>query len=93
MQSTAFAGQTLARRGVVAFAPARRCALVVQNAQKKGSGSTKNGRDSEAKRRGVKVYGGQPVKAGGIIVRQVGSTVRPHAAPDCGVHVAGLCCR
>lgn len=41
-----------------------------------GGGSTKNGRDSNAQRRGVKVYGGQPVKAGGIIVRQVGSTVR-----------------
>jgi large subunit ribosomal protein L27 len=65
-------------RRAVAFAPAapvRRGALLVQNAHKKGSGSTKNGRDSNAKRRGVKVYGGQPVKAGGIIVRQVGSTV------------------
>lgn len=40
-----------------------------------GGGSTKNGRDSNAQRRGVKVYGGQPVKAGGIIVRQVGTTV------------------
>ncbi len=40
-----------------------------------GGGSTKNGRDSNGQRRGVKVYGGQPVKAGGIIVRQVGSTV------------------
>lgn len=53
----------------------KRGALVIQCAHKKGSGSTKNGRDSNAQRRGVKVYGGQPVKAGGIIVRQVGSTV------------------
>jgi len=50
--------------------------LVVQNAHKKGAGSTKNGRDSNSKSRGVKVLGGQPVKAGGIIVRQTGSTVR-----------------
>ncbi|KAJ9524103.1 hypothetical protein QJQ45_022539 [Haematococcus lacustris] len=75
MQATAFAGRSLARPFVQsAVAPSRR-ALVVQNAQKKGQGSTNNGRDSNAKRRGVKVYGGQPVKAGGIIVRQVGSTV------------------
>jgi large subunit ribosomal protein L27 len=50
--------------------------LLIEAAHKKGGGSTKNGRDSNAKRRGVKVYGGQPVKAGGIIVRQVGCTVR-----------------
>lgn len=39
-------------------------------------GSTKNGRDSNAQRRGVKVYGGQRIKAGGIIVRQLGTVVR-----------------
>lgn len=73
MQS-AFCGQSVAaRRPVAAFAP-RRSALLVENAHKKGAGSTKNGRDSRAQRLGVKVYGGQPVKAGGIIVRQVGST-------------------
>jgi ribosomal protein L27 len=49
--------------------------LVIEAAHKKGAGSTKNGRDSESKRRGVKVYGGQEVKAGGIIFRQTGSTV------------------
>jgi large subunit ribosomal protein L27 len=38
-----------------------------------GQGSTKNGRDSNPQHRGVKVYGGQTVKAGGIIVRQVGT--------------------
>ena len=42
-------------------------------AQKKGSGSTKNGRDSNSKRLGVKKYGGEFVKAGNIIVRQRGS--------------------
>jgi large subunit ribosomal protein L27 len=41
-------------------------------AHKKGAGSTKNGRDSNSKRLGVKVYGNQLVKAGGIIVRQRG---------------------
>lgn len=43
-------------------------------AHKKAAGSTRNGRDSRSKRLGVKVYGGQSVKAGNIIVRQKGST-------------------
>lgn len=42
-------------------------------AHKKGQGSTRNGRDSNAQRRGVKRYGGETVTAGSIIVRQVGS--------------------
>jgi len=46
-------------------------------AQKKGGGSTRNGRDSEAKRLGVKVYGGQGIAAGGIIVRQRGTKFHP----------------
>ena len=46
-------------------------------AHKKGAGSTKNGRDSNSKRLGVKVYGNQNVKAGGIIVRQRGLTFKP----------------
>ena len=46
-------------------------------AQKKGGGSTRNGRDSEAKRLGVKRYGGQLVKAGNIIVRQRGTEFHP----------------
>ena len=46
-------------------------------AHKKGGGTTRNGRDSESKRLGVKVYGGQAINAGGIIVRQRGTTVRP----------------
>lgn len=44
-------------------------------AHKKGAGSTRNGRDSNSQRRGVKVYGGQHVSAGSILVRQVGSTI------------------
>ena len=47
----------------------------IEAAHKKGGGSTKNGRDSNSKRRGVKVYGGQPIRAGGIIVRQLGTKV------------------
>ena len=49
----------------------------VQCAHKKGSGSTKNGRDSNAQRLGVKVYGNQAVKAGGIIIRQRGTSFHP----------------
>ncbi len=46
-------------------------------AHKKGMGSTQNGRDSESKRLGVKIYGGQFAKAGNIIVRQRGSRHNP----------------
>jgi large subunit ribosomal protein L27 len=46
-------------------------------AHKKGLGSSRNGRDSEAKRLGVKVFAGQPVKTGMIIVRQRGTRFRP----------------
>lgn len=42
-------------------------------AHKKAGGSTRNGRDSEAKRLGVKIFGGQQIQAGGIIVRQRGT--------------------
>jgi large subunit ribosomal protein L27 len=45
-------------------------------AHKKGGGTTRNGRDSESKRLGVKVYGGQSINAGGIIIRQRGTPVR-----------------
>lgn len=45
-------------------------------AHKKGQGSTQNGRDSNPQYRGVKVYGGQKVTAGSIIVRQVGTKFR-----------------
>jgi large subunit ribosomal protein L27 len=46
-------------------------------AHKKGGGTTRNGRDSESKRLGVKVYGGQAINAGSIIVRQRGTKVHP----------------
>ena len=46
-------------------------------AHKKGGGSTKNGRDSQAKRLGVKAYGGEKVTAGSIIVRQRGTEIYP----------------
>ncbi len=46
-------------------------------AHKKGVGSSKNGRDSESKRLGVKKYGGEVVKAGNIIVRQRGTKIHP----------------
>lgn len=45
-------------------------------AHKKGQGSTRNGRDSNAQHRGIKVYGGSSVAAGTIIVRQLGSRFR-----------------
>ena len=46
-------------------------------AHKKAGGSTRNGRDSESKRLGVKVFGGQAINAGSIIVRQRGTTHHP----------------
>ena len=46
-------------------------------AHKKAGGSSKNGRDSNAQRRGVKRYGGEKVKAGNILVRQVGTRIHP----------------
>lgn len=46
-------------------------------AHKKGQGSTRNGRDSQGQRRGVKAYGGQLVSAGSIIVRQLGTKIHP----------------
>lgn len=52
-------------------------------ASKKGGGSTRNGRDSEAKRLGVKVFGGQAINAGGIIIRQRGT--RFHAGDNVGM--------
>ncbi|MEE8480089.1 MAG: 50S ribosomal protein L27 [Desulfobacterales bacterium] len=46
-------------------------------AHKKAGGSSKNGRDSNAQRRGVKRYSGQKVKAGNILVRQLGTRIHP----------------
>ena len=51
-------------------------------AHKKGQGSSRNGRDSNAQRRGIKKYGGEAVHAGNILVRQVGS--RYHAGRNVG---------
>ena len=48
-------------------------------AHKKGQGSVKNGRDSQAKRLGVKRYGGERVNAGSILVRQRGTRIHPGA--------------
>jgi large subunit ribosomal protein L27 len=46
-------------------------------AHKKGQGSSRNGRDSNGQRRGVKIFGGQRVAAGSILVRQVGTSIHP----------------
>jgi len=46
-------------------------------AHKKAGGSSKNGRDSNGQRRGVKRYGGQKVKAGNILIRQLGTRIHP----------------
>jgi len=46
-------------------------------AHKKGAGSTRNGRDSQPKRLGVKVYGGEAVSSGNILVRQRGTKIHP----------------
>ena len=51
-------------------------------AHKKGAGSTRNGRDSNSQKRGVKVYGGEQVTAGSVLVRQVGTTI--HAGRNVG---------
>eukprot|EP00879_Flechtneria_rotunda_P002572 GHRR01002771.1.p1 GENE.GHRR01002771.1~~GHRR01002771.1.p1 ORF type:complete len:174 (+),score=52.80 GHRR01002771.1:65-586(+) len=79
---SAFTGQAVSSHRVICSAPRTNIVPVIEAAHKKGAGSTKNGRDSESKRRGVKVYGGQPVKAGGIIFRQTGSTW--HAGENVG---------
>lgn len=53
-------------------------------AHKKGAGSTKNGRDSNAKRLGVKRVGGEKVQAGSILVRQRGMKFKPGVNVGCG---------
>ena len=53
-------------------------------AHKKAGGSSRNGRDSESKRLGVKIYGGQAVTAGNIIVRQRGTKIHPGVGVGCG---------
>lgn len=46
-------------------------------AHKKAGGSSRNGRDSQGQRRGVKVFGGENVRAGNIIIRQLGTRIHP----------------
>ncbi|MFQ5851634.1 MAG: 50S ribosomal protein L27 [Candidatus Binatia bacterium] len=46
-------------------------------AHKKSGGSSRNGRDSQGQRRGVKIFGGQQVRSGNIIVRQLGTRIHP----------------
>lgn len=53
-------------------------------AHKKGAGSTKNGRDSNAQRLGVKRFGGEKVRAGNILVRQRGTKFKPGSNVGCG---------
>nr|WDD39277.1 ribosomal protein L27 [Gomphonema parvulum] len=53
-------------------------------ASKKGAGSTKNGRDSNAQRLGVKKFGGETVKAGNILIRQRGMKFKPGINVGCG---------
>lgn len=53
-------------------------------AHKKGAGSTKNGRDSNAKRLGVKRFGGERVRAGNILIRQRGMKFKPGLNVGCG---------
>lgn len=53
-------------------------------AHKKGAGSTKNGRDSNAKKLGVKKFGGETVKAGNILIRQRGMEFKPGLNVGCG---------
>lgn len=53
-------------------------------AHKKAAGSSRNGRDSESKRLGVKRYGGQVINAGSIIIRQRGTQFHPGANVGCG---------
>ncbi|MBM9519034.1 50S ribosomal protein L27 [Desulforhopalus vacuolatus] len=53
-------------------------------AHKKAGGSSRNGRDSASQRRGVKRFGGQVVKSGNILVRQLGTKIHPGTNVGCG---------
>jgi large subunit ribosomal protein L27 len=53
-------------------------------AHKKGQGSSRNGRDSNGQRRGMKVFGGQKVSGGSILVRQLGTKIHPGKNVGCG---------
>jgi len=88
--SSALSSVSLSRRsrsakaGLTVPLQQRERGLVIECAHKKGSGSTKNGRDSNSKRLGCKVYGDQPAKAGSIIIRQRGSKIRAGDNVGCG---------
>ncbi|KAL3697600.1 hypothetical protein R1sor_011676 [Riccia sorocarpa] len=77
--SSFMTGETseLCPKFVPCISPAVAQPLTIEAAHKKGAGSTKNGRDSIAKRLGVKIYGDQPAKPGCIIVRQRGTKFHP----------------
>jgi len=53
-------------------------------AHKKAGGSSRNGRDSSGQRRGVKKFGGETVRAGNIIIRQLGTKIHPGTNVGCG---------
>ncbi|MGE0083770.1 MAG: 50S ribosomal protein L27 [Desulfococcaceae bacterium] len=53
-------------------------------AHKKAAGSSRNGRDSNSQRRGIKRYGGQKVLAGNVLVRQLGTKIHPGTNVGCG---------
>ncbi len=53
-------------------------------AHKKAAGSSRNGRDSNSQRRGIKRYGGQKVLAGNVLVRQLGTKIHPGSNVGCG---------
>ncbi len=53
-------------------------------AHKKGQGSSRNGRDSNGQRRGMKIFGGQTVRAGNILMRQCGTKIHPGKGVGCG---------
>ncbi len=53
-------------------------------AHKKAGGSSRNGRDSSGQRRGVKKFGGETVRAGNIIIRQLGTRIHPGTNVGCG---------
>ncbi|KAK7271443.1 hypothetical protein RJT34_27356 [Clitoria ternatea] len=71
--SSLFGGGSLRAGPTSVVCLPRRAPLIIENAHKKGAGSTKNGRDSQGKRLGVKIYGDQVAKPGSIIVRQRGT--------------------
>lgn len=81
--SAFFAGTSLRAGPASVVSLPRRCPLTIENAHKKGAGSTKNGRDSQSKRLGVKIYGDQVAKPGAIIVRQRGTKF--HAGKNVGL--------